>query len=144
MITPKDFVGPLMDLAQNRRGEFVDMTYLTELRCSLVYNMPLAEVVTDFFDELKSKSRGYASMEYSITGYRRASSVSRSSISAVVLTPFCRGQGERPGPDGHQGEQRARGPPGHDLPPGLCLPDRQGDVREAQGAHPQADVPASR
>lgn len=70
MITPKDYVGPLMALAQDRRGEFVDMTYLTEMRCSIVYNIPLAEVVTDFFDELKSRSKGYASMEYAITGYR--------------------------------------------------------------------------
>jgi len=71
MITPKEYVGPLIDLAQTRRGELVNMTYLTEERTSLVYNMPLAEVVTDFFDELKSRSRGYASMEYSLTDYRR-------------------------------------------------------------------------
>lgn len=71
MITPKDYVGPLMDLAQTRRGELVNMVYLTEERTSLVYNMPLAEVVTDFFDELKSRSRGYASMEYKLTDYRR-------------------------------------------------------------------------
>lgn len=70
VITPKEFVGPIMELAQSRRGEYADMTYLTETRTTLVYNMPLAEVVTDFFDALKSRSRGYASMEYSITGYR--------------------------------------------------------------------------
>lgn len=70
IITPKEFVGPIMELAQSRRGEYSDMTYLTETRTTLVYNMPLAEVVTDFFDALKSRSRGYASMEYSITGYR--------------------------------------------------------------------------
>ena len=71
IITPKEFVGPVMELAQQRRGEYVDMTYLTETRTTLVYNMPLAEVVTDFFDALKSRTRGYASMEYSITGYRK-------------------------------------------------------------------------
>lgn len=70
VITPKEFVGSIMELAQTRRGEYVDMQYLTETRTTLVYNMPLAEVVTDFFDVLKSRSRGYASMEYSITGYR--------------------------------------------------------------------------
>lgn len=70
IITPKEFVGHIMELAQSRRGEYSDMTYLTETRTTLVYNMPLAEVVTDFFDALKSRSRGYASMEYSITGYR--------------------------------------------------------------------------
>jgi elongation factor 4 len=59
-----------MELAQSRRGEYVDMQYLTEVRTSLVYSMPLAEVVTDFFDALKSRSKGYASMEYAITGYR--------------------------------------------------------------------------
>ena len=68
MITPKEYVGAIMELSQSRRGEYVDMQYLTETRTTLVYNMPLAEVVTDFFDELKSKSKGYASMEYAITG----------------------------------------------------------------------------
>ena len=71
IITPKEFVGSIMELAQNRRGEYIDMQYLTETRTTLVYEMPLAEVVTDFFDVLKSKSRGYASMEYSIIGYRK-------------------------------------------------------------------------
>ena len=71
MITPKEFVGSIMELAQNRRGEYSDMTYLTETRTTLVYLMPLAEVVTDFFDQLKSRSRGYASMEYSMQGYRK-------------------------------------------------------------------------
>lgn len=71
MITPKDYVGSIMELAQQRRGEYVDMQFLTETRTTLVYNMPLAEVVTDFFDALKSRSRGYASMEYKITGYRK-------------------------------------------------------------------------
>lgn len=71
VITPKEFVGSIMELAQSRRGEYVDMQYLTEARTTLVYNMPLAEVVTDFFDALKSRSRGYASMEYSLTGYRK-------------------------------------------------------------------------
>ena len=70
MITPKEYVGSIMELAQTRRGEYVDMTYLTETRTTLVYNMPLAEVVTDFFDQLKSRSKGYASMEYSVQGYR--------------------------------------------------------------------------
>lgn len=70
MITPKEYVGSIMELAQNRRGEYVDMTYLTETRTTLVYLMPLAEVVTDFFDQLKSRTKGYASMEYALQGYR--------------------------------------------------------------------------
>ncbi|WP_298613083.1 translation elongation factor 4 [uncultured Thermosynechococcus sp.] len=70
MITPETYVGTLMELAQSRRGIFKDMRYLTQGRTTLVYEMPLAEIVTDFFDEMKSRSRGYASMEYHLIGYR--------------------------------------------------------------------------
>lgn len=70
MITPESFVGTLMELCQNRRGIFKDMKYLTQGRTTLSYEMPLAEVVTDFFDQMKSRSRGYASMEYHLIGYR--------------------------------------------------------------------------
>lgn len=70
MITPEEFVGALMELCQSRRGDFKDMKYLAQGRTSLVYELPLAEVVTDFFDQLKSRSRGYASMEYHLIGYR--------------------------------------------------------------------------
>jgi GTP-binding protein LepA len=70
MITPEEFVGTLMELSQSRRGEFKDMKYLTKGRTTLTYELPLAEVVTDFFDQMKSRSRGYASMEYQLLGYR--------------------------------------------------------------------------
>jgi GTP-binding protein LepA len=70
MISPETYVGALMELSQNRRGVFKDMKYLTKGRTTLTYELPLAEVVTDFFDQLKSRSRGYASMEYHIIGYR--------------------------------------------------------------------------
>ncbi len=70
MITPETYVGVLMELCQNRRGIFKDMKYLTPGRTTLIYEVPLAEVVTDFFDQMKSRSRGYASMEYSLIGYR--------------------------------------------------------------------------
>jgi GTP-binding protein LepA len=70
MITPEAYVGTLMELCQSRRGVFKDMKYLTQGRTTLIYELPLAEVVTDFFDQLKSRSRGYASMEYHIIGYR--------------------------------------------------------------------------
>ncbi|HEY9668384.1 MAG TPA: translation elongation factor 4 [Coleofasciculaceae cyanobacterium] len=70
MITPETYVGTLMELCQNRRGVFKDMKYLTQGRTTLVYELPLAEFVTDFFDQLKSRSRGYASMEYQLIGYR--------------------------------------------------------------------------
>lgn len=71
IITPEEYVGMLMELAQNRRGEFQDMKYLIEGRTTLVYELPLAELVNDFFDHLKSRSKGYASMEYSFIGYRQ-------------------------------------------------------------------------
>ncbi len=70
MITPETYVGTLMELAQNRRGVFKDMKYLAKGRTTLTYELPLAEVVTDFFDQMKSRTRGYASMEYHLIGYQ--------------------------------------------------------------------------
>ncbi|MEB3175009.1 MAG: translation elongation factor 4 [Cyanobacteriota bacterium] len=70
MITPETYVGALMELCQSRRGVFIDMRYFTKTRTALIYEMPLAEVVTDFFDQLKSRTKGYASMEYQLIGYR--------------------------------------------------------------------------
>ncbi|KAI3834995.1 hypothetical protein MKX03_007288 [Papaver bracteatum] len=72
MLTPKDYIGPLMELSQDRRGEFKEMKYITENRASIVYELPLAEMVGDFFDQLKSRSKGYASMEYSFIGYQES------------------------------------------------------------------------
>ena len=71
VFVPKEYVGAIMELAVQRRGEFKDMQYVTEDRTQLEFEMPLAEVVTDFFDQLKSCSRGYASMEYEVLGYRK-------------------------------------------------------------------------
>lgn len=70
IITPENFVGTLMDLCQTRRGVFKDMRYFTPDRTCLIYELPLAEVVTDFFDQMKSRTKGYASMEYQMLGYR--------------------------------------------------------------------------
>lgn len=70
ILTPETYVGALMDLCQSRRGEFKDMRYFTQTRTALIYELPLAEIVTDFFDQLKSRTRGYASMEYHLIGYR--------------------------------------------------------------------------
>lgn len=70
IITPENFVGTLMELCQTRRGIFKDMKYFTPNRTCLIYELPLAEVVTDFFDRMKSRTKGYASMEYQMLGYR--------------------------------------------------------------------------
>jgi GTP-binding protein LepA len=70
LFTPKEYVGPLMDLATARRGEFDHMEYLDELRVVLHYAIPLSEILVDFHDQLKSRSRGYASMDYSFFEYR--------------------------------------------------------------------------
>ncbi|XP_021632675.1 translation factor GUF1 homolog, chloroplastic isoform X3 [Manihot esculenta] len=72
MLTPKDYIGPLMELAQDRRGDFKEMKFITESRASITYELPLAEMVGDFFDQLKSRSKGYASMEYTFIGYRES------------------------------------------------------------------------
>ncbi|CAI5532056.1 unnamed protein product [Closterium sp. Naga37s-1] len=75
ILTPKEYIGTLMDLAQERRGEFVEMKYVTESRTTLSYDTPLGEVVGDFFDQLKSRTKGYASMEYKVIGYRKSNLV---------------------------------------------------------------------
>ncbi len=68
---PNEYNGTLMGLCQERRGDFLDMKYITQERVTLIYELPLAEVVTDFFDQMKSRTKGYASMEYHIIGYRK-------------------------------------------------------------------------
>ena len=72
IMLPKEYVGNIMDLCQNRRGEFKDMTYLDESRVVLHYLMPLNEIIYDFFDALKSRTRGYASLDYEIMGYQQS------------------------------------------------------------------------
>ncbi|MCH1624995.1 translation elongation factor 4 [Fredinandcohnia quinoae] len=70
MMVPNDFVGAVMELCQNKRGSFIDMQYLDENRVSIVYEIPLAEIVYDFFDQLKSNTKGYASFDYELIGYK--------------------------------------------------------------------------
>ena len=73
IILPKDYVGPIMELCQQRRGEYISMEYMDENRVTLVYHMPLNEIIYDFFDVLKSRSRGYASFDYTLIGYQESS-----------------------------------------------------------------------
>ncbi|HEY6052729.1 MAG TPA: translation elongation factor 4, partial [Gaiellaceae bacterium] len=70
IIVPKDYVGAIMELCNERRGKFDHMEYLSELRVHLTYELPLAEVVLDFYDQLKSRTRGYASFDYDLSGFR--------------------------------------------------------------------------
>jgi len=72
IITPPEYVGNIMELCQERRGEYLDMTYLDQSRVEMHYDMPLNEIIFDFFDCLKSRTRGYASLDYEITGYRKS------------------------------------------------------------------------
>lgn len=70
IIVPKDYVGAVMELSQEKRGEYENMTYLDENRVMIHYALPLSEIIFDYFDRLKSVSRGYASLDYELSGYR--------------------------------------------------------------------------
>ena len=72
ILTPKEFVGNIMEICQNRRGIYKDMKYLDENRVTIIYELPLNEIIYDFFDTLKSKTKGYASFDYELKGYRRS------------------------------------------------------------------------
>ncbi|MCT1397838.1 elongation factor 4 [Paenibacillus sp. LC231] len=75
IIVPNDYVGAIMELCQNKRGEFVNMEYLDTTRVTITYEIPLSEIVYDFFDQLKSSTKGYASFDYELSGYRRSNLV---------------------------------------------------------------------
>ncbi|QFY85505.1 elongation factor 4 [Bacillus subtilis] len=70
MMVPNDYVGAVMELCQGKRGNFIDMQYLDANRVSIIYDMPLAEIVYEFFDQLKSSTKGYASFDYELIGYK--------------------------------------------------------------------------
>ncbi|HGD7098441.1 TPA: translation elongation factor 4 [Enterococcus faecium] len=72
IIVPNDFVGAVMELSQRKRGEFITMDYLDDYRVNVVYNIPLSEIVFDFFDKLKSSTKGYASLDYEMSGYQKS------------------------------------------------------------------------
>jgi len=75
IMLPKEYVGNIMEVCQDRRGEYKDMTYMDDIRVMLHYRMPLNEIIYDFFDTLKSRTRGYASLDYEMDGYERSSLV---------------------------------------------------------------------
>lgn len=70
IMVPNDYVGAVMEIAQRKRGEFITMDYLDEFRVNVIYEIPLSEIVYDFFDKLKSSTKGYASLDYDLIGYR--------------------------------------------------------------------------
>ena len=72
IMVPNDFVGAVMELSQRKRGEFITMDYLDDYRVNVVYNIPLSEIVFDFFDKLKSSTKGYASLDYGMSGYQKS------------------------------------------------------------------------
>jgi GTP-binding protein LepA len=72
MMSPNDYVGAIMEICQTKRGNFIDMQYLDENRVSIVYEIPLSEIVYDFFDQLKSSTKGYASFDYELIGYKES------------------------------------------------------------------------
>ncbi|WP_349407886.1 translation elongation factor 4 [Pseudalkalibacillus sp. SCS-8] len=70
IMTPNDYVGPVMEICQKKRGNFITMEYLDDIRVNVIYEIPLSEIVYDFFDQLKSSTKGYASLDYELIGYR--------------------------------------------------------------------------
>ncbi len=72
IMVPNDYVGAVMELCQNKRGNFIDMQYMDDTRVNIVYEIPLAEIVYDFFDQLKSNTKGYASFDYELIGYKQS------------------------------------------------------------------------
>ncbi|MGN5881897.1 translation elongation factor 4 [Staphylococcus simulans] len=75
MMVPSDYVGAVMELCQRKRGQFINMDYLDDIRVNIIYDIPLSEVVFDFFDQLKSNTKGYASFDYELIGYKESNLV---------------------------------------------------------------------
>lgn len=90
IIVPKDYVGNVMELCQEKRGTFKNMNYLDEVRVMIEYELPLAEIVIDFYDKLKSRTKGYASFEYELIGYRESDLVKVDIlVSGEPIDAFC-------------------------------------------------------
>ena len=75
IFTPKDYIGPLMELCQDKRGTFKNIEYIDTERCTINYEIPLSEIVYDFFDRMKSLTKGYASFDYEVIGYKESNLV---------------------------------------------------------------------
>ena len=104
IMTPKEYVGPLMELCQNKRGVYVDLRYIDENRMDLIYKLPLAEIVYNFYDRLKSCSRGYASFDYELDEYMATKLVKMDillngniidALSCIVHKDFAYGRGRQ-------------------------------------------------
>jgi GTP-binding protein LepA len=103
IMTPKEYVGPIMDLCQERRGIYTDLTYLDDTRMEITYEIPLAEVIYNFFDKLKSYSKGYATLDYSLSDYKASNLVKMDillngqpvdALSVIVYRPNAYKRGE--------------------------------------------------
>src|SRR5699024_8313471 len=77
IMVPNDFVGPVMELCQRKRGQFMDMQYLDDIRVNIIYELPLSEIVFDFFDQLKSQTKGYPSHDYEFSENKASNLVKR-------------------------------------------------------------------
>ena len=103
MMSPNDYVGAIMEICQNKRGNFITMEYMDETRVSIIYEIPLSEIVYDFFDQLKSSTKGYASFDYELIGYRQSKLVKMDillnsekvdALSFIVHTDFAYDRGK--------------------------------------------------
>jgi len=104
IMVPNDYIGPIVELAQNKRGIYKDMTYIDDNRNQITYEMPLSEVIFEFFDKLKSVSKGYASLDYELIGYRKSNLVKMDillngdvidALSVIVHRDFAYDRGHR-------------------------------------------------
>lgn len=103
IMTPNDYVGQVMELCQVKRGDFIDMVYLSQNRVNIIYHLPLSEIVYDFFDQLKSSTKGYASLDYELLGYKPSRLVKMDillnnekvdALSVIVHTDFAYDRGK--------------------------------------------------
>jgi GTP-binding protein LepA len=104
IMVPNDYVGAVMELAQKKRGQFIDMEYLDDIRVNVIYHIPLSEIVYDFFDQLKSSTKGYASFDYELIGYQASNLVKMDillnsekidALSFIVHRDFAHGRGKQ-------------------------------------------------